>query len=80
MPNKDLLRGLADNPALMATVKDLLVKRFSTDSLASTDSDIVLGQMVRARLVGLKAIEEAFKEIEQFKTPPPSRPKVNRAL
>lgn len=66
-----LLQLLADNKALMSEVKALLTKHFSVDSLEATESDIVLGQMVRARLVGLQAVEAAFKEIASHSSTPP---------
>ena len=75
--DKEILKGLADNPNLMATVRKLIEDKFSVDSLVADQSDIVLGQMVRARLVGLKAVEEAFKEIASYKTPPPSTERTN---
>ena len=58
-----LLKILADNKELSLAVRDVLEKCFSTDNLTSDLADIELGQMVRARLVGLKAINEAFAEI-----------------
>lgn len=62
------LQPFADNDTLSAAVRKLLEDQFSTDSLKADHSDEVLGQMVRARIVGLKAIEEAFKEIAKCKT------------
>lgn len=75
--NRDILRTFADNEAVMAAVRELLEKQFSTDNLEATDSDILLGQMVRAKLVGLKAIEDAFREIAKYKTVDKSSGKVN---
>ena len=78
MPNK-ILQPLADNQALLTAVKELILKQFSTDSLVVTDSDELLGQMVRARIVGIKAVENAFKEIERYKSTQPQVDKTNPA-
>ena len=64
----EILSLIADNPALTYAVKAVMIKYFSTDKLTSDLADIELGQMVRARLVGLRALDEAFKEIAQHKT------------
>ena len=58
-----ILKILADNKELTAAVREVIEKCFSTDQLTSDLADIELGQMVRARLVGLKAVNEAFAEI-----------------
>lgn len=68
--NKELFRGLADNPSLMEALRTLLEAQFSTDTLNRDHSDEVLGQMVRARLVGLQAVEDALKEIAKYKSQP----------
>lgn len=77
--DKELLKQIADNPSLSEALRKLLEEKFSTDSLTADHADEVLGQMVRARLVGLKAVEEAFKEIAKYKSQPPSVPRINRA-
>lgn len=77
--NKELLKGLADNGALMEAVKELLLKQFSVDNLTATQADIELGQMVRARLVGIKAVEDAFREIRQYQSNPTRGEKQNPA-
>ena len=64
----EILSLIADNPSLTEAVKAVIAKYFSTDKLTSDLADIELGQMVRARLVGLRALDEAFKEIAQHKT------------
>lgn len=74
-----ILKTLADNPSLMEALKKLLERKFSVDLLTSDESDIILGQMVRARLVGLKAIEEAFKEIAQYRSVQEVQEKRNEA-
>lgn len=75
----EILKGLADNEALSEAVKELLIKQFSVDNLESTMADIELGQMVKARLVGLKAIDKAFQEIKQYQSTPKQGDKVNPA-
>ncbi len=79
MEENKILGILADNPALSDAVKQCIAKQFSVDNLVATDNDILLGQMVRARLVGLKALNDAFKEIEQHKTSPDVEPRENPA-
>lgn len=68
MERKEVLQSLADNPLLLEMIRKLLEDKFSIDSLKADDADMILGQMVRARLVGLKAVDEAFREIEQYKS------------
>lgn len=80
MPRNEILKIIADNPALTDAVKDLIVKYLTADKPIADQSDIVLGQMVRAKLVGLKAVEEAFKEIQQYKTLPKQPEKQNPAV
>ncbi len=75
--NKEILRSFADNVSLMAEVKALLLSQFSVDNLKATDDDIILGQMVRARLVGIAAIEKTFLEIQSCKTSPHKAEKKN---
>jgi len=76
---KEILKVLADNPALTEAVKEVIAGYFSVDNLESGESDITLGQMVRARLVGLKAVNDAFREIEQYKSTKPTPKKDNPA-
>ena len=64
----NILKILADNQTLSDAVKEVIAKYFSLDKLESDENDIILGQMVRARLVGLKALNDAFKEIETYKS------------
>ncbi len=70
MRNREILRSFADNEALMQEVKSLLLSQFSVDNLKATDDDIILGQLVRARLVGKEAIEKAWVEILSCKSSP----------
>ncbi len=61
----------------MDEVKSLLLSHFSVDNLKATEDDIILGQLVRARLVGKEAIEKAFLEIQSCKSSPHKADKIN---
>ncbi len=68
-----LLQILADNPNLLAELREVLEKSFLSDSPRTDDqiTDAQLGQMYRARIVGLQKIDDAFREIAKHKTPEP---------
>ena len=67
----DLLKIVADNPALSAALRELLMKQFGNDSvLEASMTDEQIGQITRARLAGIDKIEAAFKEIERFRSVP----------
>ncbi len=79
MKDKTILHLLADNPLLFDTVKELIEEQFETD--ARTDeaiSDVQLGQIYRARLVGLQKVRDAFKEIASYRTMKDKPERVNR--
>lgn len=65
---KGLLRPLADNPALFEAVKKVITDKFSLDMLHSNMLNETLGQLVRARLEGLKSVEDGFNEIALCRT------------
>ena len=67
MINK-ILKSIADNPALKEALKELILKQFNEDSISTQLDDSSLGQVTRARLEGIKKVENAFKEIETLKT------------
>ncbi len=76
----EILKTLADNPALFEAVKSVLLKQFTTsEGEVEAFTDEQLGQRVRARIVGTQAVENAFKEIKSYKTPEPIPPKINEA-
>lgn len=77
--DKNLLKIIADNPALFDTLKNVLEEKFSVDSLEINMTNEVLGQMVRARIVGLRALEEGFKEIQRYKSLAERPPLINKA-
>ncbi len=65
--NTHILKVLADNDQLMEAVKVFVQSKFTVEGNESL-SDEVLGQVTRARLTGLRKVEEAFQEIKKFKT------------
>lgn len=68
---RQILKLIADNDALFDALKEMILEEFTDESNCSGDtiSDIQLGQMFRARLVGRIKVEEAFKKIKRYKTP-----------
>lgn len=80
MKEKNILSVLADNPALMEAVKTLLIKHFEGAPIITPEtSDELLGQFLRAKTSGIKALEEGFKEIAQYKTVSNKQARVNPA-
>jgi hypothetical protein len=65
----DILTQLADNQALQDAFKELLKAEFETP-LSEVDqlADAEIGQKVRARLYGKRAIENAFMKLAKHKT------------
>lgn len=78
--DKQILQVLANNEALMEAVRDIIISKFEiTDIQDGIIDDLRLGQMTRARLVGIKKINEAFKEINQYKTIVDNPARINQA-
>lgn len=75
----DTLKIIADNQALTLALRDILEQQFALDDLDITQGNAVLGEVVRARLEGMKKIESAFKEIAKHKTYTVPPPPENRA-
>lgn len=71
MDKKLILQGIADNPALMEELKKLLLDEFETPNKEEHYTNEVLGQIVRARIVGVQAVERAFSKILEYRTPQP---------
>jgi len=69
MPN-DILKGIADNPALFEALKASLFKHFSLDVVDTEQTNQHIGEMVRAKLEGRALLEVAFREIERLRTLP----------
>lgn len=63
-----VLTILADNKLLFDEVKKTILAEFDLDKLNTSDTNEYLGQVVRARLAGIRKVEEAFRKIEQYKT------------
>ncbi len=63
-----ILKSVADNPALIEALKDLLLKQFNEEDVSTNLTDESLGQITRARLEGISKINKAFSEIETLKT------------
>lgn len=68
----DILKIVADNQALTDALKVVILKQFDLSTIsiskAPEASDELIGQWVRAQIRGLQAVEEAFREIAQYKT------------
>jgi hypothetical protein len=76
-----ILRSFADNQNLFEAVKATVLAKFQ-GSLAAIDDELPnehIGQYVKAQIIGLRMVEEAFKEIAKNKTPPPISERVNNA-
>ena len=79
--DKEILKVIADNPALFDCLKKHILDEFEIETpqadLSITDE--VLGQIFRARLVGKNKVEAAFRKVLQHKTPEVQVEKINRA-
>ena len=79
--NPSTLQGIADNKPLLEAVKAEILKQFEAPSEGKgleALSNEHLGEFLRARLTGIKAIDLAFKEIARHATAPPQQERVNR--
>lgn len=67
--DKEILKGMADNPALFDAVKRVLSQHVG-DIYQPTlaHSDELLGQMTRARMLATECIDRAFDEIARYRT------------
>lgn len=80
----NILKAIADNPALFDAVKQTILKEFdgSPRDLAAWNKDAsneLLGQITRARVDGIRLVEDAFKEIAKHKSIPDAPAKRNEA-
>ena len=67
--DNNILKVIADNPALFEVLKEVFRKQFKVEGSVNTQMENnAIGQVVRARLDGLDLLEGAFKEIESCKT------------
>ncbi len=70
----EIFKTIADNQALLDALRKLLERQFDPEidlKQLTTESDELLGQFLRARIAGMKAIDTAFKEIAQYKSVQP---------
>ena len=82
MEYKEIFRSLADNPQLCDALMTFLESKFEDmhgTGTADGMSDEILGQMLRARLIGKAKIREAFIEIARYKSVQDKKDAVNRA-
>ncbi len=66
--DKNILTGLADNPALLEEVKKTILEHFDDIPYEEGVSDEQLGQITRARIVGRIQVEKAFVKISEWKS------------
>lgn len=64
----DILKVIADNPTLLKAVRETVEKHFSLENIDTSLSNTEMGEVVRAKVDGLKMIDAAFKEIERHKS------------
>lgn len=78
MPETNILKVLADNPALFEALEKELISEFElVDGMVDSDKgDVQLGQMFRARITGINAVNTVLKRIEKLKTITPGEPRV----
>jgi hypothetical protein len=74
-----ILKALADNQLLFDEVKRVILAQFTDPPYAEGTSDELLGQMTRARIVGRKKVEDAFREIAKHKSTPDQPERKNEA-
>lgn len=79
MLNKEILKGIANNPELLEAVKQTVLEQFAEVIFREDVSDELLGQVTRVRLVGRQKVEAAFQAIAALKTLPQNIDKENPA-
>ena len=79
MENQELLKIIADNPSLLNEVRKVIEKEFNFPIELKDKSNELLGQITRAKIMGLWAIDAAFREIEKYKTIKDEPEKINPA-
>jgi hypothetical protein len=77
--DKNLFKIIADNKMLFDLLKYTLLSKFDIITTVDTESDIVLGQKLRASMTGKRNVEELFREIKSFETRAPENEKRNQA-
>ncbi len=64
-----ILKGIADNPALMEELKKLFMDEFEMPRLPVHMPNEQLGEIVRANIQGKLVIESVFDKILEYRTP-----------
>lgn len=64
----EILKVIADNPALLQAVKETILKQFNLEVVTDDMTDEQIGQITRARTKGIQKVETAFSEIARYKT------------
>jgi hypothetical protein len=77
--NDQILKIIADNPALCEAVRNLILAEFATNEDDLKFDNGKLGERVRARLEGKRAVERAFEKMLSYKTIPSRTEKIMRA-
>jgi hypothetical protein len=67
----NILKTIADNPALSDALKKLLEDQFSLEDFMTNYTNEILGSQVRACLVAREGIRNAFIKISTYKTVQP---------
>jgi hypothetical protein len=75
----NILKMLADNPALLTETRKVITNEFADSSLELNLTNEQLGERTRARMTGLEAVDRAFKKILLYQTVEPRPMGVNRA-
>lgn len=78
---RPILKIVADNQGLSDAIKEVLLEEFLMEDERTDDmlSNERLGEMFRARLVGIRKVESAFKKIARYKSKDQDGPKINGA-
>jgi hypothetical protein len=79
--DRPILKVVADNQALTEALKEVLLEEFLNEDGRTDDalSDAQLGQMFRARLVGIQKVESVFKKIARYRSRDTEGTKINGA-
>lgn len=77
--DKTQFKIIADNKSLFDLLKYTLLSKFDIITTADSEDDNVLGQKLRASIVGKRNVEELFREIKSFETKAPESEKRNQA-